>query len=172
MIRIVLGIVGILVSAGVVFLGAGFLSVESTIGALDPAVRAPIPGTVRFDAEDRDYTIAFNSRQPEALVRDARCTVTHPDESVTRIRGDRQKVSLRGETIGEFEGRGGSTKVDCTFVERDLENVGSRIVITPQREWIRIAGFVLIGAGVVGILISAALVMFGARGRAGSRRTR
>jgi hypothetical protein len=164
-IRIVLGIVGILMSTGVVLLGAGFLSVESTIGALDPAARASIPGTVRFDADDRDYTIAFNSRRPVTLVNDARCTITHPDESVTRIRGDRQKVSLAGETIGEFEGRGGSTTVECTFVERDLDNVAARIVITPQREWIRVVGFLFIGAGVVGILSSVALILFGLRAR-------
>ena len=165
MVRIVLGIVGILAATGVAFLGAGFLAVENTVGSLDPAARASIPGSVRFDADERDYTISFNTHRPDSLVNDARCTVTHPNESVSRIRGDRQNVSLAGETIGEFEGRGGRTRVDCTFVERDLGNVAARIVITPQREWIRVAAFVLIGAGVAGILASVALILFGVRAR-------
>jgi len=166
--RIILGIVGILASVGVLALGVGFLSADSLIGSLDPAARITAPGSARFDAEDRDYTVAFNTRQADALVNDARCTITHPNESVTRIRGDRQKVSLSGETIGEFEGRGGPTKVDCTFVERDLENVSARIVVSPQREWIRIAGFVLIAAAVAGILASVALILFGVRARSRS----
>jgi len=164
-VRIVLGIVGILAAVGVVALGAGFLAVENTVGALDPAARASIPGSVRFDADERDYTVSFNVRRPESLVNDARCTIIHPDEQVTRIRGDRQNVSLHGETIGEFEGRGGPTTVDCTFVERDLDNVAARIVVTPQREWIRTIGFVLIAAGVAGILAAVALIVFGVRAR-------
>lgn len=165
MIRIVLGIVGILVAVGLVVLGAGFLAAESTVGALDPAARGNAPGSVRFDAEQRDYTVAFNMRQADTLVNDARCAITHPDESVTRIRGDRQKVALTGETIGEFEGRGGTTTVECTFVERDLENISARFVVSPQREWIRLAGFAAIGAGVFGLLVSVALILFGVRGR-------
>ena len=165
MVRIVLGIVGVLAATGLAFLGAGFLAVENTVGSLDPAARASIPGSVRFDAEERDYTISFNTRRSDALVNDARCTITHPDESVSRVRGDRQKVSLEGETIGEFEGRGGATTVACTFVERDLDSVAARIVVTPQREWIRSVGFVLIGVGVAGILGSVALIMFGVRAR-------
>ena len=168
MVRIVLGIVGILVATGVVFLGGGFLAADTTVGSLDPAARGSIPGSVRFDADERDYTVAFNIRRAESLVNDARCTVTHPDESVTRIRGDRQKVSVGGETIGEFEGRGGVTTVDCTFVERDLENISTRFVVTPQREWIRTIGFVLIGVGIFGILASVALILFGLRARSSS----
>jgi hypothetical protein len=167
-VRIILGIVGVLAATGVAILGAGFLAAEQTVGSLDPAARGSIPGTLRFDADERDYTVAFNTHRPESLVNDARCTITHPNEFVTRIRGDRQKVSLAGETIGEFEGQGGATTVDCTFVERDLDNVAARIVITPQREWIRIAGFVLIGAGVAGILASVALILFGVRARSRS----
>lgn len=165
MVRIVLGIVGILGAAGLIAIGVGLLQAESTLGGLDPAARLTAPGSVRFDAEERDYTVAFNSRRPETLVNDARCTITHPDESVTRIRGDRQNVSISGETIGEFEGRGGSTTAECTFVERDLENVGANLVITPQREWIRIIAFVVIGASVFVILVSTALILFGMRAR-------
>ena len=64
---------------------------------------------------------------------------------------------------------GGEIQAYCSdvtgAVSGDLENVAARIVITPQREWIRIAGFVLIGAGVAGILASVALILFGVRAR-------
>jgi hypothetical protein len=68
-------------------------------------------------------------------------------------------------TIGEFEGRGGPTTIACTFVERDNDNLTARMVIAPQREWIRTIGFILIGAGVFGILGSVALILFGVRAR-------
>src|SRR5215217_7281577 len=168
MVRIVLGIVGVLAATGVLILGAGFLSVENTVGGLDPAARGSVPGSVRFDAEERDYTVAFNTRQADSLVNDTRCTVTHPNESVTRIRGDRQSVAEEGKTIGEFEGRGGTTTVECTAVERDLDNLSARFTVAPQREWIRIVGFTLIGAGIVGILVGVALILLGARARARS----
>jgi hypothetical protein len=164
LVRIVLGIVGILGSVGVLVLGVGFLQADTLIGSLDPVARLTAPGSARFDAEERDYTVSFNVRRPESLVNDARCTITHPNESVTRIRGDRQSVSVAGETIGEFEGRGGPTTVACSFAERGPNTV-ARIVVAPQREWIRIVGFVLIGAGVVGILVSVALILFGVRAR-------
>ena len=170
MIRIIAGIVGTLVAVGVILVGVGFLQVESTLGALDPAVRASIPGTARFDAEERDYTIAFNARQAESLVRDARCTIAHPDESVTRVRGDIQETAITGETIGQFEGKGGPTAVECTFVERGPD-ASSRIVVTPQREWIRTVGFIVMGAGVFVLLGSVALIMSGARARSKPART-
>jgi hypothetical protein len=72
---------------------------------------------------------------------------------------------VTGETIGEFEGRGGPTTVECTFVERDLENVAARFVVQPQREWVRTVGFVLIGAGIAGLLVSVALILSGMRAR-------
>jgi hypothetical protein len=168
-IRIILGIVGILLSTGAVILGAGFLSAENAIGGLDPEGRGSIPGSVRFDADERDYTVAFNTRQPETRVNDARCTITHPNESVTRIRGDRQAVAEEGVTIGEFEGQGGTTTVECTLVERDLDNIAARFTVAPQREWIRIVGFVFIGAGVAGILLSVVLILFGTRARSRQR---
>ena len=155
---------------GIVFVGVGFLQVESTLGALDPAVRTPILGAARFDADERDYTIAFNARQVEALVRDARCTITHPDESVTRVRGDVQETAITGETIGQFEGKGGPTTVECAFVERGPD-ASSRIVVTPQREWIRTVGFIVIGAGVFVLLGSVALLLSGAHARTKPART-
>jgi hypothetical protein len=163
-VRIILGILGMLGAVAVLFVGVGFLQADSLVGSLDPAARGSIPGNLRFDAEERDYTIAFNARRPESLVADARCLVTHDDTSTDTLRGDRQGVSVTGETIGEFEGKGGPTAVACSFVERGPDTV-ARIVVTPQREWIRTVGFVLIGAAVVGILVSFALILFGIRAR-------
>jgi hypothetical protein len=56
--------------------------------------------------------------------------------------------------------------VECSFVERDLQRVSARFYVSPQREWLRTFGFVLIGLGVVGVLASAFLLVTGIRSRA------
>lgn len=95
------------------------------------------PGTLRFDAEPRRYTVALSAkpdgifdglsrteRRQKFRVHDsdasqARCTVTHPGGGTSRVRGDRQTVRESfGNvyiTVGEFDGRAGPTTVDCRF---------------------------------------------------------
>jgi hypothetical protein len=52
-------------------------------------------------------------------VAEARCTVAHPGGATSRVRGDRQTVSESVgtvyATVGEFDGKGGTTGVDCRF---------------------------------------------------------
>jgi hypothetical protein len=95
------------------------------------------PGALRFDAEDTRYVIAlsakpdgifdglsrFERRQKfritEGEVAKTRCTIAHPGGSTSRVRGDRQTVrETVGNvyaTVGEFDGKGGTTTVACRF---------------------------------------------------------
>jgi hypothetical protein len=163
--RIVLAVVGILVGVGVLIAGAGALYVEQASGAFLNAGEGRAPGEVRFVAEDRDYTVHLGSGATDSLRNDARCTVRRGNESVVKLRGDRGGVSVSGRTVGTFQGVPGTTRVECTFVERDLDNVSARFYVSPQREWLRTTGFVLIGLGVVVILGSTALIVTGRRPR-------
>jgi hypothetical protein len=101
------------------------------------AVTGRAPGTLTFDAERRRYVVALSAkpgnifhlmsrterrqryRVREGEASDARCTVTHPDESTTQLRGDRQGMSetvgTSYMTVGRFTGRGGPTSVACRF---------------------------------------------------------
>jgi hypothetical protein len=49
----------------------------------------------------------------------ARCTIAHPGGSTSKVRGDRQTISENVgnvyATVGEFDGQGGTTTVDCRF---------------------------------------------------------
>ena len=165
MIRIVLAIVGILVGVGVLLTGAGALYVEQASGAFFNAAEGRAPGQVRFVAEDRDYTVHLGSGATESLQRDTRCTVRRGNESKVELRGDRGNVSVGGRTVGTFQGVPGTTTVDCKFVERNLQRVSARFYVSPQREWLRTLGFVLIGIGVVVIVGSALLIVAATRGR-------
>ena len=166
MARIVLGVVGILFGLGIVAVGAGALWSEQAVGAFLNAGEARSPGTVRFTAEKRDYTVFLGSGGNSGLTRDSRCNVTRANESVVKLRGDRTKVSVDERTIGEFEGIPGTTTVECTFAERDLDLVSARFYVAPQREWLRTLGFVGLGGGVIVILVSVFSIFAGVRSRA------
>lgn len=166
MARIVLGALGILIGIGVVALGAGALWSEQAVSAFLNAGEGRSPGTVRFTAEDRDYTVVLGSGGNGPLTRDSRCTVTRANESVVKLRGDRTRVQVNERTIGEFQGIPGTTTVECTFVERDLDLVSARFYVAPQREWLRTLGFVGLGGGVLVILMSVFLILAGVRSRA------
>lgn len=96
------------------------------------------PGRLSFDAERERYVIALSAkpdgnifdglsrterrakfRVRESDVSEARCTITHPNESTESVRGDRQVVSETVgtvyATVGEFDGKGGRTTVECRF---------------------------------------------------------
>jgi hypothetical protein len=95
------------------------------------------PGTLSFTAERTRYVIALSAkpdgffdglsrteRRQRFRVRDsdasqARCTIAHPGGSTSKVRGDRQTLSETVgsvyATVGEFEGRSGTTRVDCRF---------------------------------------------------------
>ncbi len=105
------------------------------------------PGSLSFAAGSERYVIALSAkpdgffdglsrteRRRKFRVRDgdaseARCTITHPGGSTSRVRGDRQTVSESVgnvyATVGEFDGTEGRTTVACRFdPPKDL--VGTR----------------------------------------------
>ena len=126
-----------------------FLGVPCLIGAIvvavggnfylrnNPVSEGRAPGTLTFDAGRERYVIALSAkpdgffdglsrterrrkfRVREGDANQARCTITHPDESTSQARGDRQGVSeMVGTvyaTVGEFDGKGGETTVECRF---------------------------------------------------------
>jgi hypothetical protein len=155
----------VLLAVAVVVAGAGALWVEQASGAFFNAAEGRAPGQVRFVAEDRDYTISLGSGATDSLTRDTRCSVRRGNESEVELRGDRTGVSVDGRTVGTFRGVPGSTTVECRFVERIVQRASARFYVSPQREWLRTTGFVLIGLGVIGILASVVLLLSGIRSR-------
>ena len=137
--RILAGIGVILFVALPCLLGAILLSVAGNYQLRSNAVsEGRAPGQLRFDAERERYVIALSAkpdgtlfdglsrterrakyRVHESDASEARCTITHPDGSTKSVRGDRQTVretvGTVYVTVGEFEGRGGATTVDCRF---------------------------------------------------------
>ena len=103
----------------------------------DAVATGRAPGTLSFEADRKRYVIALSAkpdgifdgltrteRRRKFRVRDsdaseARCTIAHPGGSKSRVRGDRQTVSETVgnvyATVGEFDGKGGATRVSCRF---------------------------------------------------------
>lgn len=183
-VRIVLGILGILfvavpmlVAALVIVIGVGRWE------SLDPEAQGRVPGQVTFDAEDgTTYVVAlgtgiinetgggrsFNTD----VARDVRCTIRHPDDSEDTIRGDRQTsaVTRSGQyaSVGQFEGRGGTTVLDCFATSTDVfgEERDLPMIVHGSNQTLQYVGYgLLIGSAVV-VLGCAGLIVFGARGRA------
>jgi hypothetical protein len=137
--RILAGIGVIVFVALPCLLGAIVLAIGGNYQLRSNAVtEGRAPGQLRFDAERERYVIALSAKPDGTLfdglsrterrakyrvhdsdANEARCTITHPDESTESVRGDRQNVreSVGNVyiTVGEFDGRGGATKVDCRF---------------------------------------------------------
>jgi hypothetical protein len=136
--RIIGGIAVILLLAVPCLIGAIVASVAGTVMLRNNAVAAGrAPGTLSFDADRKRYVIALSAkpdgffdglsrterrrrfRVREGEVSDTRCTIALPGGSTSRVRGDRQTVSETVgtvyATVGEFDGKGGPTKVACRF---------------------------------------------------------
>jgi hypothetical protein len=95
------------------------------------------PGTLSFDSSRKRYVIALSAkpdgifdgvsrterrrrfRVRESDVSEARCTIAHPGGSSSKVRGDRQTISESVgnvyATVGEFDGKAGTTTIDCRF---------------------------------------------------------
>jgi hypothetical protein len=137
--RIVAGIGVIVFIAGPCLLGAIVLAVGGNYQLRANALsEGRAPGRLSFDAKRERYVIALSAkpdgnlfdglsrterrqkyRVHESDASEARCTITHPDGSTESVRGDRQNVreSVGNVyiTVGEFDGRGGPSTVDCRF---------------------------------------------------------
>lgn len=170
-----------LLAAVAVMVGGHFYQRSNAVGA------GRAPGTLTFDAARERYTIALGSeldgglgglfeglsrterrqrfRVYEGEPSKARCSIAHPDGSTSRVRGDRQVASTTVgagyATVGEFEGKGGSTTVECRFDPADdlLGNPTETPLIVHAAGSLRYVGwglfagaFVLAGAGVLLIL--------------------
>jgi hypothetical protein len=146
--RVISGIAVIVLLALPCLLGAVAGTIARTAKLRTDAVAAGrAPGTLSFEARRTRYVIALSAK-PDGLfdglsrserrrrfrvregdASEARCTVAHPGGSSSQVRGDRQGVSETFgnvyATIGEFDGKGGTTTVRCRFdPPKDL--VGTR----------------------------------------------
>jgi hypothetical protein len=170
-----------LLAAVAVIAGANIYSRSNAVSA------GRAPGTLTFDAGRERYVIALSSkvdglfdglrdglsrterrqryRVYEGEQAKARCSITHPDGSTTQVRGDRQVVSesvgTSYLTVGEFDGRAGSTKVACRFdpAKDLLGNATETPLIVHEATSLRTLGwglfvgvFLLAGAGTLLIL--------------------
>ena len=136
--RIIGGIAAILLLAVPCLIGAIVASVAGNVMLRNDAVATGrAPGTLSFDADRKRYVIALSAkpdgffdglsrterrrrfRVRESDASEARCTIAHPGGSTSRVRGDRQTVSETVgtvyATVGEFDGRGGPTRIACRF---------------------------------------------------------
>jgi hypothetical protein len=185
---VLLGIAVIVLLAVPCLLAAVAVTAGANVYARSNAVSAGrAPGTLTFDADRERYVIALSSKLDglfdglrDGLTRTerrqryrvyegeqakARCSITHPDGSTTKVRGDRQVV---GETVGtsyltvgEFDGRRGETTVACRFdpAKDLLGNVTETPLIVHEATSLRTLGwglfagvFLLAGAGTLLIL--------------------
>lgn len=142
----------------IVLLVIGFvvLEVEHSIQSSRPAATDTMPGTVRFDAEDRRYSVLLRGGNDDS--NRARCDITRSDGTRAKIRGDIQVIALEsgaGETVGEFQAKDGPTVVACRWAERDARRL--ELVVAPQEEKLRFVAIALIIAG--GVLLLAALLL-------------
>jgi len=175
------GILGIIfVALPLLAVGVVLLVGSTVAGQLDPEAEGRVPGEVTLDAGEERYVVALGSspgtgtRSERRVFADeanqVRCTVTHPDGSTSELRGDRQGTSIETtgnyQTIGEFDGQGGDTTVACAFTS-ETDALGSvndaPLIVHNKDEQLQYAGFGLIGASVVVILGSVALILWGAR---------
>jgi hypothetical protein len=136
--RIVAGIAVIVFLAIPCLIGAIAAAVIGTgVVRKNAAAEGRAPGTLRFDSGRERYVVALSAkpdgifdglsrterrrrfRVHESDVSQARCTIGHPDGSTSNVRGDRQTISESignvYATVGEFDGKGGTTTVACRF---------------------------------------------------------
>lgn len=136
--RVISGVLVILFLALPCLAGAIIVSIAGNVHLRNSAVaEGRAPGTLRFDATDQRYVIALSAkpdgifdglsrserrhrfRVRESDASEARCTITHPDDSSASVRGDRQgfreTFGTVYATVGEFDGKGGATTVTCRF---------------------------------------------------------
>ncbi len=136
--RIIGGIAVILLLAVPCLVGAIVATVAGTYLLRNDAVATGrAPGTLSFDADKTRYVIALSAkpegffdglsrterrrrfRVRESDASEARCTIAHPGGASSSVRGDRQTVSetvgTTYATVGEFDGKGGPTRIACRF---------------------------------------------------------
>ena len=136
--RVIAGIAVILLLAVPCLIGAIAASILGTASLRKNAVaEGRAPGTLRFDSTGKRYVIALSAkpdgifdgltrterrrkfRVRESDVSETRCTIAHPGGSTSKVRGDRQTISENVgnvyATVGEFDGKGGTTTVACRF---------------------------------------------------------
>jgi hypothetical protein len=136
--RIIGGVAVILLLAVPCLIGAIVAGVAGNVMLRKDALAAGrAPGTLSFETDRKRYVIALSAkpdgifdgltrserrrrfRVREGDASEARCTIAHPGGSRSQVRGDRQGVSETVgnvyATVGEFDGKAGTTKVACRF---------------------------------------------------------
>ena len=136
--RVIAGILVIVFVAVPCLIGAIVTAVAGNIIQRQNAIAdGRAPGKLSFNADSKRYVIALSAKPDSILdgrsrterrrrfrVRESdasetRCTIAHPNGTTSQVRGDRQTVSETVgnvyATVGEFDGQGGPTTVDCRF---------------------------------------------------------
>lgn len=182
----IFGGVGVIVFVALpCLLGAIVFSVAGNYQLRSSAItEGRAPGQLTFDAKRERYVIALSAkpdgnifdglsrterrrnRVRESDVSETRCTITHPNESTQSVRGDRQTVSETVgnvyATVGEFDGKGGRTTVECRFdPPKDLLGTPTEtpLMVHERNSTLRyltwglfVGGFVFAGLGTLLIL--------------------
>lgn len=147
-----------------IVVGGFTLAAEQSLNVLDSEVEGRVPGTLSFDAEERRYVVSLQFAS-ESLAHDTRCDVRRANESVVKVRGDVQAVSVnagRRHSVGEFDAVEGSTEVECRFVERG-EAASARVHVSKVREGFRWFAYTGLGVGVLLVLLGVGFLFRGLR---------
>ncbi len=168
-IGIALGVIGVgLFAAGVITLSA--TENAEVLGAVD---RVAVGSPITYEAEARSYSLVFLRAEldTEAFRRRAvanlRCEVELADGSTALVEGRRQAVYSEfalGSSIGTFDAPSGPTTVRCDFV-RNPGGILQNYAVAPNRQAVKIVGWVLSGVGALLSMIGISLVVIGVRGR-------
>lgn len=182
-VKIVVAVLGTILVAVPLLVGGFVVTIAvSRVGSISPDAQGRVPGDLSFDADDgRTYAVALGTGIVNetgggrafhtAVAHDIRCTITHPDGDTDEIRGDRQASSVETgnyASVGEFEGRGGETMVDCTSTSNDVfgDERDLPMIVHGINTTLRYVGYGLIAGGVVVLLGCLGLLFWGIRGRA------
>lgn len=164
---------GVLISVGFVLLLVG--AIAAWVVGIGQAVlaydRAAVGESLTFEGSAGDYSLLllFNPLTPFVGSPEAQidCAGERPDGSTFELNGSRAAVRTEtdaGIEIGRFSTTSGTTTVTCT--RNGVGSDGYFYSVAPITSWVSIASLAALVAGVVLLLVGAALLVYGFRGRA------
>ncbi len=160
------GIAAGVLAIPMLIVGGVLLGAENVIQTQSPVAKGPMPGTLRFDADDARYSVLLDSRRRRSTGDSyrARCDITRADGSQAKIRGDIQVIAVEGagQTIGEFQAKVGPTVVACRWAESATRQLS--LVVAEQQKELRFAAVALLIAGGAFLLACLVLLALGAKG--------
>jgi hypothetical protein len=158
---VVVGILAILISVVPLVVGGVLLLAEGAVNIADAEAEDTFPDAdLSFTADGgQQYDIFLSGRRvSEGDASLVNCQITHPDGGRAEVDGTVQAVGVEGavSSVGSFDGVEGFTEIRCTGLDS-----GERIYVGRDRPGLELAGWVGIGAGVLGVLIGMALLFAG-----------